>query len=185
MKRKKNGKNEGNKKRSWTIKYIFLWAYTLSLSLSFSSLFPCHNVYLCKHTQRDAETTSMITPRTDVIRNAAKFNFYEFLDQFSAVCPRRSSPISARSRCSSPFGDLGNFSFTHNWKTCFFSGFVGFISFFFFGFPWICLSFLFLFSRFLRLVSCSFYVIFLLFFFLFVCCIRTRTTSLPDSIRII
>lgn len=142
--------------------YIFMGLHSLSLSpsLSFSSLFPCHNVYLCKHTQRDAETTSMITARTDVIRNAAKFNFYEFLDQFSAVCPRRSSQISARSRCSSPFGDLGNFSCTHNWKTCFFFG-VRFFSFFlvFREFVW---------------VSCScfrvFCDLFLVLFMLFFCC---------------
>lgn len=157
--------------------YIFMGLHSLSLSpsLSFSSLFPCHNVYLCKHTQRDAETTSMITARTDVIRNAAKFNFYEFLDQFSAVCPRRSSPISARSRCSSPFGDLGNFSCTHNWKTCFFRGSLVFFSFFF-GFPWICLSFLFLFSRFF-FATC--FLFFLCYFFavLFSFCLLYKDTD--------
>lgn len=42
-----------NKKRSWTIKYIFLWAL-LSLPLSVSSLFPFHNVYLCTHTRRQS-----------------------------------------------------------------------------------------------------------------------------------
>lgn len=159
MKRKKKWEKWGEQKTKLDHKiYIFMGLHTLSLSLSFSSLFPCHNVYLCKHTQRDAETTSMITARTDVIRNAAKFNFYEFLDQFSAVCPRRSSPISARSRCSSPFGDLGNFSCTHNWKTCFFSGFVGF----FFGFFLVFREFVW--------VSCScFRVLFATCFLFFLC----------------
>lgn len=150
-----------------------LHSLSLSPSLSVSSLFPCHNVYLCKHTQRDAETTSMITARTDVIRNAAKFNFYEFLDQFSAVCPRRSSPISARSRCSSPFGDLGNFSCTHNWKTCFFSGFVGFFRFFFW-FSVNLFEFLVLVSRFCDL----FLVLFMLFFaVLFSFCLLYKDTD--------
>lgn len=65
----------------------------------------------------------------------------------------------------------------------------------FFGVRWFFFGF-FLFSvnlfEFLVLVfaffaTCFlfFLCIFLLFFFLFVCCIRTRTTSLPDSIRII
>lgn len=72
----------------------------------------------------------MITARTDVIRNAAKLNFYEFLDQFSAVCHEdhlRSQPVLG---ARLPSGILATFPARTIEKLVFFRGSLVFFRFF-------------------------------------------------------
>lgn len=158
--------------------------FTLSPSLSVSSLFPFHNVYLCIHTHRQSRDN--INDRCENWCHSKCCNLIFMIIFSSNFLPfvhedhlRSLSVVVVRL----PSGILATFPVRTIEKLVFFWGFVGFLLIFlvFREFVWVsCSCYACFWDLFLVL-----FMFFLLLFFLFVCCIRTRTTSLPDSIRII